>query len=203
MVAHSPVQCAQVGQTFSDMSYCSSDSGAGVFAAGSMYWTKGLIRPAEKDTGIDGPAGDFATTVTTNLLRAMAAGPMGREHPARPNLTAPGANASTEVVARCAAEGVPFTVISTTSRRSLRPWRRASIKAMHNAGLTLCLASDDPGMFPTTLAAEYQIAEEQIGLSTAELVEICVNGWRASWLPEAEKQARIDEVRALAGAGSA
>ena len=36
MVAHSPVQCAQVGQTFSDMSYCSSDSGAGVFAAGDL-----------------------------------------------------------------------------------------------------------------------------------------------------------------------
>ncbi|OYO15351.1 hypothetical protein CGZ98_02725 [Enemella evansiae] len=105
-----------------------------------------------------------------------------------------------EVITRCAAEEVPFTVISTTSRRSLRPWRRASIKAMHDAGLTLCLSSDDPGMFPTTLANEYRIAEEQIGLSTEQLVEICVNGWRASWLPEEDKQARIDEVREVVAA---
>lgn len=95
VVAHSPVQCAQVGQTFADMSYYSTDSGAGVFASGSMYWTKGLIRPAEKDTGIDTRAGDFATAVTTNLLKALAAGPMGRDHLARGDLASLNANPST------------------------------------------------------------------------------------------------------------
>lgn len=95
VVAHSPVQCGTLGTTYADVTYYTTPSGAGVFAAGTMYWTKGLSRPAESDTGIDDPAIDFATTVTTNLFRAMAAGPLGRTHPARGNLDALGASAST------------------------------------------------------------------------------------------------------------
>ena len=53
-----------------------------------------------------------------------------------------------DVVARVRDEQVPFTVISTTSRRSWRPWRRASIAAMLEAGLNVIPASDDPGCSP-------------------------------------------------------
>ncbi|WP_326596382.1 adenosine deaminase family protein [Streptomyces sp. NBC_01803] len=93
------------------------------------------------------------------------------------------------LVARCRDEGVPFTVISTTSRRSWRPWRRASIGAMAAAGLNVILASDDPGMFPTSLAGEYRIAAETIGLSAARLREMSLAGIEAAWLPPAEKAA--------------
>ncbi|MFC9068108.1 MULTISPECIES: adenosine deaminase family protein [Streptomyces] len=91
------------------------------------------------------------------------------------------------MVERCRAERVPFTVISTTSRRSWRPWRRASIAAMAEAGLNVILASDDPGMFPTSLAEEYRIASEDIGLSPARLREMSLAGIDASWLPDAER----------------
>lgn len=93
-----------------------------------------------------------------------------------------------DVVARVRDEQVAFTCIFTTSRRSWRPWRRASIKAMVDAGLKMVISSDDPGMFPTTLANEYRIAAEELQLPREKLREIALNGVDACWLPKAEKQ---------------
>lgn len=93
------------------------------------------------------------------------------------------------IVAELAERQVPFTVIQTTSRRSLRPYRRASIAEMHRRGLKLTLNSDDPGMFPTTLLTEYHIAHEQTGLSLADLRQICLNGVDACWLDADAKAA--------------
>ncbi|WP_370517471.1 adenosine deaminase [Pseudactinotalea sp. HY160] len=92
-----------------------------------------------------------------------------------------------EVVARMRAEQVPFTVASTTSRRSWRPWRRASIAAMIEAGINVFPASDDPAMFPTTLLNEYLIQHEQIGTSLEHLGRMALAGIDACWLPEPAK----------------
>jgi adenosine deaminase len=91
------------------------------------------------------------------------------------------------VVERVRADQTPFIVAFTTSRRSWRPWRRASIKAMVDAGLNVILSSDDPGMFPTTLAQEYEIASTQLQLSNATLRSMSLAGVEASWLPEPDK----------------
>ena len=91
-----------------------------------------------------------------------------------------------EVVARVRDEQVTFTVASTTSRRSWRPWRRASIRAMLDAGLNVIPCSDDPGMFPTTLANEYSIQDKQIGATHAQLSHMALAAVDASWLPEPE-----------------
>lgn len=93
------------------------------------------------------------------------------------------------VVARMREEQVAFTVISTTSRRSWRPWRRASIRAMLDAGLNLVPASDDPGMFPTTLANEYRILHDQVGVQLEQLKSMALAGVDACWLPEPDKAA--------------
>ncbi|ROQ59079.1 adenosine deaminase [Rathayibacter sp. PhB152] len=96
------------------------------------------------------------------------------------------------VVERMREDGVVFTVASTTSRRSWRPWRRASIRAMLDAGLRVTPCSDDPGMFPTTLVDEYRIAAGPIGATPAQLRAMALTGVDASWLPAAEK-ARLRE----------
>ena len=98
------------------------------------------------------------------------------------------------VVARMRDEQVSFTVASTTSRRSWRPWRRASIAAMLDAGLNVIPCSDDPGMFPTTLAAEYAIVSEQIGATPEHVRRMAVASFEASWLPAAERAQRVAEV---------
>jgi hypothetical protein len=94
VLAHSPVACGPSRRTYSDMTYYSTPSGAGVFATGSMLWDKAV---AGRNTtyGIDDRSVAFARTVTRNLFSAMAAGPMGRQHPARGNLAALHAPSST------------------------------------------------------------------------------------------------------------
>ncbi|GAB2479642.1 adenosine deaminase [Promicromonospora xylanilytica] len=94
-----------------------------------------------------------------------------------------------DVVARVRDQQVPFTVISTTSRRSWRPWRRASIAAMLDAGLNVIPASDDPGMFPTSLGAEYRILADDLAVPADRLREMALAGVEACWLPPAEKDA--------------
>ncbi|WP_433699237.1 adenosine deaminase family protein [Nocardiopsis sp. CA-288880] len=100
------------------------------------------------------------------------------------------------VVERLREQGVAFTVASTTSRRSWRPWRRASIRAMLDAGLNVVPCSDDPGMFPTSLAAEYRIMSEDIGASADRLRAMALAGVEACWLPADRKaalRARFEE----------
>jgi len=91
------------------------------------------------------------------------------------------------VVERMREDGVVFTVASTTSRRSWRPWRRASIRAMLDAGMRVVPCSDDPGMFPTTLADEYRLASGPIGATHSQLRAMVLTGVDASWLPSSSK----------------
>jgi hypothetical protein len=68
----SPVECRGKG-TWSTMTYYSTDSGARVWASGTMNWTRSLTGPSPK-RGITGTSSDFARAVTANLLEGMADG---------------------------------------------------------------------------------------------------------------------------------
>jgi adenosine deaminase len=105
------------------------------------------------------------------------------------------------VVERVAEEGIVFTVASTTSRRSWRPWRRASIQAMVDAGLRVVPCSDDPGMFPTSLGNEYQIMSD-MGIGRDRLATMAVDAVDASWLPAVDKERlRLEVTAELAALG--
>ncbi|MEV4264017.1 N,N-dimethylformamidase beta subunit family domain-containing protein [Kribbella sp. NPDC049584] len=90
VVAHSPVSCGPRLHTFSDATYHTVPSGAGVFATGSMEWVPALRGPDSRSTTVA-----FARTVTLNLIQAMATAPLGRRHPAHPDLATLGASSST------------------------------------------------------------------------------------------------------------
>jgi len=94
VVAHSPVRCGSSKHTYSDVTYYTARSGAGVFSVGTMLWSKAL-RGTEPRYGIDQRSVAFVRTVTSNLMTAMVAGPMGRTHPSSGNLAALHASAST------------------------------------------------------------------------------------------------------------
>jgi hypothetical protein len=94
VIAHSPVTCGPGRHTFSDATYYTVPSGAGVFATGSMQWVPALRGPDSKHS-LRAPAVAFARKLTLNLLQAMAAGPLGRRHPARADLATLGASPST------------------------------------------------------------------------------------------------------------
>jgi hypothetical protein len=91
ILAHSPVVC-DGRRSFADSAYYTVPSGAGVFASGTMRWVESLDANGpgggRADHGMDAKAGAMTRQVTENLLRAFAAGPAGRSHPASDNVEA-------------------------------------------------------------------------------------------------------------------
>lgn len=61
------------------------------------------------------------------------------------------------------------------------------VRRMFDAGLMITLNSDDPAMFQTTVAREYQIAHEVFGFTEDQLREVARNSFEASFLPAVEK----------------
>ncbi|MBV9205926.1 MAG: hypothetical protein JO037_11105 [Actinobacteria bacterium] len=84
VLAHSPLTCDGVA-SFSDSAYYTVASGAGVFASGTMRWVCAMRGP-HCGHGLTWTAERFVDRATQNLLRAFAAGPAGRAHPAGDNL---------------------------------------------------------------------------------------------------------------------
>jgi hypothetical protein len=71
------VKCRTL-RSFSDMTYYSAPSGAGVFATGTNWWVSKFSAPC-----IDGscPHNEVVIRVTTNVLKAFGVGPAGVAHP--------------------------------------------------------------------------------------------------------------------------
>jgi hypothetical protein len=84
VLAHSPLTCDGVA-TFSDSAYYTAPGGAGVFASGTMRWVCAMRGP-HCGHGVGQAAERFVDRATQNLLRAFAAGPAGRVHPAHDNI---------------------------------------------------------------------------------------------------------------------
>jgi aminodeoxyfutalosine deaminase len=68
------------------------------------------------------------------------------------------------------------------------------------AGVPLTLNSDDPGMFDTTLNAEYGIAGTTFGLTRGELADLARAGVRYSFADAATKAAVAAEIDAVTAA---
>ncbi|HZU12463.1 MAG TPA: adenosine deaminase [Chloroflexota bacterium] len=66
-------------------------------------------------------------------------------------------------------------------------------------GLLVTVNSDDPPMFGTSIANEYRALAEDLGLERAQIAEIALNGIRASFLPQDEKQRMEAEFRTAMG----
>ena len=66
-----------------------------------------------------------------------------------------------------------------------------SARKLFAAGVLITLNTDDPDMFRTTLTREYEIAQESLGFSDAELRQLARNSFRASFLPEARRAALL------------
>ncbi len=83
---HSPVVCGTTKRAeFSDVTFYTTGSGAGVFSAGTQDWVCG-IDPGCLGGGRAGRVGQVLSAVTTRLLQQFAAGPAGVAHPAADNL---------------------------------------------------------------------------------------------------------------------
>jgi hypothetical protein len=84
VLSHSPYSCRGIS-TSAQSVYYTTRSGAGVFNAGTLRWGCALVDRCEHPLGARTQG--FVRKVTDNLLRMFAAGPVGREHPARDTVT--------------------------------------------------------------------------------------------------------------------
>ncbi len=66
------------------------------------------------------------------------------------------------------------------------------LPALLRAGVCISLASDDPGISAIDLPHEYRVAHDELGLTPEELRQLQLNGVRAAFLSEAEKQELLD-----------
>ena len=73
ILAHSPLVC-RGKSSYSDMTYYSAPSGAGVFNVGTQAWVQSLGPPTLVQATVD---------ITTNVLTTFGRGPAGTSHPSQ------------------------------------------------------------------------------------------------------------------------
>jgi adenosine deaminase len=111
-----------------------------------------------------------------------------------------------ELVRMLARSGIPLECCPTSNLRTgvVRSWKDHPIRALHEAGVAVTVNSDDPAMFGTSLAGEWRVLEESVGMRREEVLAIGRRTVRATFLPENEKRILDAEMtRAAAAAGVA
>lgn len=100
------------------------------------------------------------------------------------------------LVAELRTRAVPLEVCVTSNVRTgaVPSVAQHPLPRLLEAGLTVTLNSDDPSMFASPLAGEYQLAREVFGLSDDELTDIARNGIRASFADDSTKRTLLSAV---------
>jgi adenosine deaminase len=104
-----------------------------------------------------------------------------------------------KLVAVLAEKQIPLTVcpLSNVKLKVFEKMADHNIKQMLEKGILATVNSDDPAYFGGYVEDNFQALEEAIGLNLKEKHQLCANSFQASFLPEAEKQAYIQELDAL------
>lgn len=69
-------------------------------------------------------------------------------------------------------------ISSNVSTGAVRSLAEHPVRRLFDAGVPVILNTDDPGLFGTTLAREYELAASEFGFSDLELCQIVGNGFR-------------------------
>ncbi len=106
------------------------------------------------------------------------------------------------LIRRLAAENMTLTVCPLSNHKLcvVDDLSRHPLPAMLDAGLKVTLNSDDPAYFGGYVNRNYEAMANQTGVTREQLVEIAVNSFSGSFLPEADKARHIADVRAYADA---
>lgn len=104
------------------------------------------------------------------------------------------------LVARLAAERMTLTVcpLSNLKLCVVDDLKAHPVPEMLRRGLHVTLNSDDPAYFGGYVNANYAQLADAVGLTHEQLTQLAINSFEGSFLPEADKAARIAEVRAYA-----
>lgn len=102
------------------------------------------------------------------------------------------------LLAHLAEHGIPLEVCPTSNLRTRAVERIEDhpFNALRDAGVTVTLNSDDPGMFSTTLCGEYEVAHDVFGIDHRGLAELARAAVRASFRRNDGKHLLLAEIDA-------
>ena len=105
-----------------------------------------------------------------------------------------------EVMRLLRERGIPLEVCPTSNVATgiLARLEDHPLPKFLEAGVAVTLNSDDPAMFGTSLEREFELAANTFSLSRRQLVGLCENAVRASFLPESERGRLLSELRSAA-----
>lgn len=94
---------------------------------------------------------------------------------------------------------IPLTVcpLSNVKLRVFGTMQEHNLKQMLDRGLLITVNSDDPAYFGGYINENYRAVQEALGLDREHLVRLAENSFKASFLPEGEKQRHLDELRSV------
>src|SRR4029077_14864615 len=94
-----------------------------------------------------------------------------------------------ELVEELATRQIPMEICITSNLRTgcCPDLADHPVRRYFDQGLMATLNSDDPAMFRTSLAQEYQLARESFGFTDEHLRELARNSFEASFLPAEKK----------------
>ncbi|HZQ22988.1 MAG TPA: adenosine deaminase [Terriglobales bacterium] len=99
------------------------------------------------------------------------------------------AGRDSELLEELSQRQIPIEVCVTSNLRTncCTSLAQHPVKSFFDHGLMITLNSDDPGMFQTSLACEYQLVQDRFGFTDEHLRELARNSFEASFLPAGRK----------------
>ena len=84
------------------------------------------------------------------------------------------------LVRHLADRAIPLEICITSNVMTgvVKGLREHPVRRLYDAGVPITLNTDDPGIFRTSLCAEYELAAREFGFGQNELEEIAANGFR-------------------------
>ncbi|MGH3859398.1 adenosine deaminase family protein [Actinokineospora sp.] len=101
-----------------------------------------------------------------------------------------------ELMTHLVEHAIPVEVCVSSNMRTNSVPDLAShpVAEMLGAGMTVCVATDDPGMFDTDLDREYRLIADLAGLDVAGVRDLARAGVAASYAPDSLKRGLTDRI---------
>jgi aminodeoxyfutalosine deaminase len=93
---------------------------------------------------------------------------------------------------------MPVEICMSSNVRTgcLKDLREHPVRQLFDAGLLVTINTDDPAMFHTSLAREYELAQDVFGFTDEHIRELARNSLEASFLPAEKKVKMLDRFDA-------
>ncbi|XP_076237196.1 adenosine deaminase-like protein [Calliopsis andreniformis] len=89
---------------------------------------------------------------------------------------------------------VELCLTSNVQCKTVPSYEAHQFKYLYEAGHPVCLATDDKGVFHTTLSKEYEIASSTFGLGREELLKLCTSSVHYAFATTEEKNVLLSRI---------